>query len=125
MVGRARISTRTATRFPYTRRCRWVAVGNGNGVTRDTCVARGVSNGVGWANATAVGVGNAIADDVAEYGSALGNYNSVNARGTALGNFNEVYGVGASAIGDNNLARSEERRGGKECVSTCRSGWSP
>src|SRR3546814_11775600 len=22
-------------------------------------------------------------------------------------------------------ARSEERRGGKECVSTCRSGWSP
>src|SRR3546814_10429699 len=23
------------------------------------------------------------------------------------------------------LKRSEERRGGKECVSTCRSGWSP
>src|SRR3546814_10250740 len=68
----------------------------------------GVSNGVGSANATAVGVGNAIADDVAEYGSALGNYNSVNARGTALGNFNEVYGVGASAIGDNNLASGRD-----------------
>src|SRR3546814_20034292 len=25
----------------------------------------------------------------------------------------------------NNVIRSEERRGGKECVSTCRSGWSP
>src|SRR3546814_9937160 len=24
-----------------------------------------------------------------------------------------------------NVDRSEERRGGKECVSTCRSGWSP
>src|SRR3546814_7761735 len=23
------------------------------------------------------------------------------------------------------IGRSEERRGGKECVSTCRSGWSP
>src|SRR3546814_19334600 len=91
---------------------------NGNGATRDTSVAMGVSNGVGSANATAVGVGNAIADDVAEYGSALGNYNSVNARGTALGNFNEVYGVGASAIGDTNLASGREigRESGRERV---------
>src|SRR3546814_5204219 len=27
--------------------------------------------------------------------------------------------------GDHNLHRSEERRVGKECVSTCRSRWSP
>src|SRR3546814_20682985 len=27
--------------------------------------------------------------------------------------------------GDQGVERSEERRGGKECVSTCRSGWSP
>src|SRR3546814_14568203 len=32
-----------------------------------------------------------------------------------------AYGAGAQATGD----RSEERRVGKECVSTCRSGWWP
>src|SRR3546814_9907436 len=31
----------------------------------------------------------------------------------------------ASARGDRTQARSEERRVGKECVSTCRSRWSP
>src|SRR3546814_19980508 len=28
-------------------------------------------------------------------------------------------------LADDNLERSEERRGGKECVSTCRSRWAP
>src|SRR3546814_17746344 len=28
-------------------------------------------------------------------------------------------------VAHQNKLRSEERRGGKECVSTCRSGWSP
>src|SRR3546814_8876315 len=28
-------------------------------------------------------------------------------------------------LGDENVSRSEERRVGKECVSTCRSRWSP
>src|SRR3546814_18279770 len=28
-------------------------------------------------------------------------------------------------LGDVEIVRSEERRVGKECVSTCRSGWSP
>src|SRR3546814_15832076 len=32
---------------------------------------------------------------------------------------------GRSGIGHTRWARSEERRGGKECVSTCRSRWSP
>src|SRR3546814_15111202 len=32
----------------------------------------------------------------------------------------QVRGIGAAALG-----RSEERRVGKECVSTCRSRWSP
>src|SRR3546814_20754629 len=30
-----------------------------------------------------------------------------------------------AAIADNQVGRSEERRVGKECVSTCRSRWSP
>src|SRR3546814_9878296 len=29
------------------------------------------------------------------------------------------------AVGNDVVMRSEERRGGKECVSTCRSRWSP
>src|SRR3546814_14948227 len=34
-----------------------------------------------------------------------------------------VFGLGAFLLA--HLARSEERRVGKECVSTCRSRWSP
>src|SRR3546814_16228434 len=33
--------------------------------------------------------------------------------------------VGYTSLFDNFLTRSEERRVGKECVSTCRSRWSP
>src|SRR3546814_16064282 len=41
-----------------------------------------------------------------------------------------LYAIGnnaASAMGESypGAGRSEERRGGKECVSTCRSRWSP
>src|SRR3546814_8716118 len=34
-------------------------------------------------------------------------------------------GVIVNLSGPSNLSRSEERRVGKECVSTCRSRWSP
>src|SRR3546814_17568701 len=37
----------------------------------------------------------------------------------------DVVGAGHMVAGDRNDARSEERRVGKECVSTCRSRWSP
>src|SRR3546814_8800406 len=39
----------------------------------------------------------------------------------------DVDGGGAQLVGNENLdhGRSEERRVGKECVSTCRSRWSP
>src|SRR3546814_15243768 len=33
--------------------------------------------------------------------------------------------IAAIAVGGDMVARSEERRVGKECVSTCRSRWSP
>src|SRR3546814_18258204 len=32
---------------------------------------------------------------------------------------------GMAAVGHHDVARSEERRVGKECVSTCRSRWAP
>src|SRR3546814_15078019 len=34
-------------------------------------------------------------------------------------------GIGDATLNGRELARSEERRVGKECVSTCRSRWSP
>src|SRR3546814_13792865 len=34
-------------------------------------------------------------------------------------------GDGIGDVGSAHVNRSEERRGGKECVRTCRSGWSP
>src|SRR3546814_10654224 len=45
----------------------------------------------------------------------------LDAEGTSLLNdlYNDV------EVGEGRLARSEERRVGKECVSTCRSRWSP
>src|SRR3546814_6742981 len=47
----------------------------------------------------------------------------VNGRPHSLGNVAPVLGD-TSGLEDF-FARSEERRGGKECVSTCRSRWSP
>src|SRR3546814_11086614 len=41
------------------------------------------------------------------------------------GSMMSVYVVGSAAAGTAFLSRSEERRVGKECVSTCRSRWSP
>src|SRR3546814_9258785 len=35
------------------------------------------------------------------------------------------FAVNSGDIGCNRIGRSEERRVGKECVSTCRSRWSP
>src|SRR3546814_5026575 len=45
----------------------------------------------------------------------------------AISQAGDVGGSLAVQLGDGNLAssRSEERRVGKECVSTCRSRWSP
>src|SRR3546814_18922580 len=37
----------------------------------------------------------------------------------------EQHGIGSAACGEGVVRRSEERRVGKECVSTCRSRWSP
>src|SRR3546814_17839486 len=37
----------------------------------------------------------------------------------------EQLAVDEEGVGEELAVRSEERRGGKECVSTCRSRWSP
>src|SRR3546814_12839668 len=36
-----------------------------------------------------------------------------------------AHGIAPDAVADITVERSEERRVGKECVSTCRSRWSP
>src|SRR3546814_17829991 len=36
-----------------------------------------------------------------------------------------INALAGATLGTATNARSEERRGGEECVSTCRSGWSP
>src|SRR3546814_1981188 len=42
-----------------------------------------------------------------------------------IGEFVETVAEDKAALGAKIAARSEERRVGKECVSTCRSRWSP
>src|SRR3546814_5143700 len=42
-----------------------------------------------------------------------------------VGGFDPTVKAEAAVVGDPNGFRSEERRVGKECVSTCRSRWSP
>src|SRR3546814_14708342 len=56
------------------------------------------------------------------HGAALALAKSVNAVKEGWNGFNVVH-MAASRMGG--LMRSEERRVGKECVSTCRSRWSP
>src|SRR3546814_13142333 len=43
----------------------------------------------------------------------------------ALRSLEEVPSMGLSPVVERDLSRSEARRVGKECVSTCRSRWSP
>src|SRR3546814_1173836 len=45
--------------------------------------------------------------------------------GAALGQDLELQRIGPPILVGAAQQRSEERRGGKECVSTCRSRWSP
>src|SRR3546814_2306202 len=45
--------------------------------------------------------------------------------GGLLGGGHGALPLGCAAAGGNCAVRSEERRVGKECVSTCRSRWSP
>src|SRR3546814_13761716 len=42
-----------------------------------------------------------------------------------IGRYEEVVAHAARSRGVDGVVRSEERRVGKECVSTCRSWWSP
>src|SRR3546814_14685733 len=98
-----------------------VAIGTGSAVAADGGVALGVGSRVEGANAIALGAGSlADRDDAVSVGSA--------------GNERQVTNVAAGtqdtdAVNLEQLQevakRSEERRVGKECVSTCRSRWSP
>src|SRR3546814_14838499 len=75
-----------------------------------------------------------VSDGTTISGSLSGNGNTT---ATTVVNFDGSVGVGADIIGTSTgfnfssdsgavaTIRSEERRVGKECVSTCRSRWSP
>src|SRR3546814_4781632 len=58
---------------------------------------------------------------MAEYGTVTIAYDANNAFGTPLRDEQRC----SFSTGNGQLWRSEERRVGKECVSTCRSRWSP
>ena len=62
----------------------------------------------------------------AEWGLAL-EADAANAQAESAGGGSEGLGAGAqwSADGPHGMARSEERRVGKECSLLCRSRWSP
>src|SRR3546814_3227816 len=45
--------------------------------------------------------------------------------GNVLIIFDRLFGTFAAALDRSSPPRSEERRGGKECVSRCRSRWAP
>src|SRR3546814_15679813 len=82
----------------------------------------------------------ATAEDLAELRAALEAFRVATTRGDALGRLSSTtrfYDVMLKGCGNRIIAetleglvaripfRSEERRVGKECVSTCKTGWSP
>src|SRR3546814_16857271 len=124
MIRRPPRSTRTDTRFPYTPRFRSVRAG--------AALFKSATLGMMAAGVLGLALWRAIAGVMPEGGAISG-----------LGLFGAAINLGAAALlmryrdGDANvrsvllctrndlIQRSEERRVGKECVSTCRSGWVP
>src|SRR3546814_18362980 len=102
-------STRTDTRFPYTTLCRTNSAHEAGTVKIATTRKSAVENMVGLANGNVeVSVAGSVANNVQAV--PLGAGNTSNKTTVTL---------------DSKGGRSEERRVGKECVSTCRSRWSP
>src|SRR3546814_12101148 len=90
----------------------------------------------GWNNDSISGDAQAIADGHAESDSVNKAEGTNSEAGNDLilaggganvvaGDSQALSGAGSASAFGSNEARSEERRGGKECVSTCRSRWSP
>src|SRR3546814_16851453 len=103
-------------------------------------MASGIESTAAGFLSTATGLGASAlgAESVADgdYSTAVGLAASANGlSSTAVGEFSVAAGDEATAVGGTafgfisteatGAGRSEERRVGKECVSTCRSRWSP
>src|SRR3546814_15821172 len=114
MIRRPPRSTRTDTLFPYTTLCRSNIHQEGDHnaaeVTQD-------DNGVGYVDARQTGDLNVanITQGGVGHNIVYLTQNGINNRANSV----------QSADGVAFNGRSEERRVGKECVSTCRSWWSP
>src|SRR3546814_19387095 len=112
MIRRPPRSTRTDTLFPYTtlfRSCRGFEDEAGTGVARD--------GKIGFEIAAKAGAALLLAqqDD-------RGEVRQIDAFVKDHRGFEPAVGQRRTAV---EMGRSEERRVGKECVSTCRSRWSP
>src|SRR3546814_12467536 len=116
MIRRPPRSTRTDTLFPYTTlfrsvvhpahhlAARPVVFGNAYGVFELGCVGAECMGADGRAGYRVPGAGRMVIG-----GGGVQRYSS----------------PGSNFVADGQQGRSEERRVGKECVSTCRSRWSP
>src|SRR3546814_11340433 len=136
MIRRQPVSTRTVTLFPYTPLYRSAGLISTNaaatGVPPDTQyeAASSDANGSIEVNGDLIQLG-----DVSSHAEAsdAGRYANADIRLSAgyyatLVDFAATDGgdtSAASSIGSIDAARSDERRVGKECVSTCRARWSP
>src|SRR3546814_19918186 len=112
MIRRPARSTRTDSRFPYTTLCR-----------SDVAALRaGLAVAGGHPDLVAPGAALRIGEhDAAELAIDLARHVAVGAlRRQRVGRVRQF-----PADGLQREVRSEERRVGKECVSTCRSRWSP
>src|SRR3546814_20750347 len=112
-------STRTDTLFPYTtlfRSVRAVLVDEEEATPLPFIGSMSRENGVGPVLASMRQVLNLDLAEFRAQGSAEAGFALLRSRAEAAGIYVLLIG---------NLGRSEERRVGKECVSTCRSRWSP
>src|SRR3546814_18140853 len=128
------LDTRTDARFHFTTLCRSsdhgiTAAGQVN-VSITTSAAGAVLSGNVVASTSTVDTAAAPVDGVTKTSFAGGKASIVQAGDAAdaedsvRGNLNAT-GLNGAEVTVSAKARSEERRVGKECVSTCRSRWSP
>src|SRR3546814_16414268 len=135
MIRRPPRSTRTDTLFPYTTLCRSNARETKRNGKCDEETGRDCRDGAG--NADAIGSGGALcnhrtgchgasgpgllgARDLGRLAPATRQF-----RWLSAGSFVGLRSAWRVHLPGSWFARSEERRVGKECVSTCRSRWSP
>src|SRR3546814_15477745 len=128
MIRRPPRSTRTDTLFPYTtlfRSAHIALLGYADGERRYIIAPRGLEVGATLLSGmdAPIRAGNTLPIRNIPVGSTIHCIEMLPGKGAQI-----ARSAGASAVllaREGVYARSEERRVGKECVSTCRSRWSP